>query len=173
MDQYWQPNLENELIIIRPLLGNDLESLYKVASDQRIWEQHPAKERSEVEGFKKFFRESLQSGGAVVIVDKETNEMIGSSRYYPVIDYPDKIEIGWSFLAPAYWGGTYNRSMKSLMVNYALDRVGEVLFYVARDNIRSQRAMMKIGGYLIDHVERGIDPKDENNIIFSIDKKFY
>ena len=171
MNSPWQPTLENELVLLRPLIKKDLEELFFVASDKRIWEQHFAKERAERNGFEKFFKDSLVSKGALVIIDKSSREIIGSSRYYPVTDFPDKIEIGWSFLSPEYWGGTYNRSFKSLMVNHALDFVNDVLFFVRQDNIRSQKAMKNIGGKIVDHVNENIDPKHPDNLIFSISKK--
>jgi len=56
------------------------------------------------------------------------------------------VEIGWSFLARAYWGGRYNGEMKRLMVEHAFRSVQRVLFIIGPDNRRSQRAVEKIGG---------------------------
>ena len=42
-----QPHLKGELIELRPLRGDDFESLFGVASDPLIWEQHPVKNRHE------------------------------------------------------------------------------------------------------------------------------
>ena len=59
----FQPTLTGELIELRPLRAEDHDALYAVACDPLIWEQHPAKERSEVEGFRRFFDEAMASGG--------------------------------------------------------------------------------------------------------------
>jgi len=75
--------------------------------------------------------------------------MIGSSRFHPVEEVENAIEIGWSFLARDYWGGTYNKAVKSLMINYALQYVEYVVFYIGKDNIRSQKVVEKIGGVAI------------------------
>jgi RimJ/RimL family protein N-acetyltransferase len=56
------------------------------------------------------------------------------------------IEIGWSFLARAYWGGRYNGEMKRLMVEHAFRSVKRVIFIIGPENRRSQRAVEKIGG---------------------------
>ncbi len=61
-----QPNLENELVRIRPLKKQDLEALYEVAQDPKIWEQHPCQRHLRAE-FEEFFAESMESQGALTI----------------------------------------------------------------------------------------------------------
>ncbi len=140
-----QPTLQNDLVTLRPLAAADLDSLYRVASDPLIWEQHPI-ERWRRDVFEAFFEESLASQGALVVIDNATNEIIGSSRFKPLAGPPVAIEIGWSFLARAFWGGTYNKAFKDLMMGYALTLVDHIIFYIDPDNIRSQKAVEKIGG---------------------------
>jgi RimJ/RimL family protein N-acetyltransferase len=142
----WQPNLSNDLLILRPLREEDLEDLYAVASDPLIWEQHPAKERSQRDGFAAFFREAMESKGTLIAIDARTQKIVGSSRYNPVKETHDAIEIGWTFLARSHWGGVYNRAMKELMIGHAFHFVHHVLLYIHRDNYRSQQAAQKIGG---------------------------
>jgi len=141
-----QPTLRNDLLILRPLEEEDFEDLYAVASDPLIWEQHPAKERSRRDGFTPFFREAMQSEGTLVAIDARTCKIIGSSRYHPVKETRDAIEIGWTFLARSHWGGVYNRAMKKLMLDHAFQFVPHVLLYIHPDNHRSQQAARKIGG---------------------------
>ena len=100
-----QPTLEGESLRLRPLREDDWEALFAVASDRLIWEQHPAPDRYQEKVFREFFREAMDCGGALVAIDRKTGRIIGSSRY---IDYDEKrseIEIGYTFLARAYWGG--------------------------------------------------------------------
>jgi len=40
-----QPHLVGDLLEVRPLRPEDWESLFAVASDPLIWEQHPARDR--------------------------------------------------------------------------------------------------------------------------------
>jgi RimJ/RimL family protein N-acetyltransferase len=141
-----QPNLSNDLLILRPLREEDFEDLYAVASDPLIWEQHPVKERSQRTGFTHFFREAMESNGALVAIDVRTQTIIGSSRYHPVIETAEAIEIGWTFLARSHWGGVYNGAMKELMIDHAFRFVPHVLLYIHPDNQRSQQAARKIGG---------------------------
>jgi RimJ/RimL family protein N-acetyltransferase len=149
-----QPVLTGELVVLRPLRSDDHDALYAVASDPLIWEQHPARERATPEGFRRFFDESLASGGALLASDAATGEVIGSSRYFAYDAAASEVEIGWSFLARSRWGGRYNGEMKRLMLEHAFRSVDRVLFIIAADNWRSRRAVEKIGGvYAAPHGE--------------------
>jgi RimJ/RimL family protein N-acetyltransferase len=141
-----QPTLRGELLELRPLRPEDHRDLFAVASDPLIWEQHPDKARGTEEGFAAFFRESLASGGALVAIDLADGLVIGSSRFHAYDEARSEVEIGWSFLARSHWGGAYNGEMKRLMLEHAFRFVRRVVFLVGPDNLRSQRAVEKIGG---------------------------
>lgn len=72
MDFNLQPYLENDLVILRPLRESDFEDLYKLASDSKIWEQHQNKNRHTRKAFTRFFKEAIDSKGALLIIDKIT-----------------------------------------------------------------------------------------------------
>jgi RimJ/RimL family protein N-acetyltransferase/2-polyprenyl-3-methyl-5-hydroxy-6-metoxy-1,4-benzoquinol methylase len=141
-----QPRLVGDLLELRPLRPDDFDSLFRVASDPLIWEQHPERTRYQEATFQTFFAEALSSGGALVAVDRGSGEVIGSSRYHGYDGERRVVEIGWSFLARACWGGRYNGEMKRLMLDHAFRSVDRVLFVIGPDNRRSQRAVEKIGG---------------------------
>jgi RimJ/RimL family protein N-acetyltransferase len=145
MHSVWQPILEDDLVLIQPLSIEDLDQLYAAASDPLIWEQHPAKERATREGFRKFFDEAMASGCALAIIDRNSQEIIGTSRYHVPDGFSDLIEIGWTFLARKYWGGKYNRCVKRLMINHALQFATDIIFVVDLQNLRSQLAVEKLG----------------------------
>ena len=167
-----QPTLENELLLLRPLKKDDFEGLFKVASDPLIWELHPAKERSTREGFEPFFKEALAMKSAFVAIDKKTGNIIGTSRYNPVPETDNALEIGWTFLARAYWGGTYNQSMKKLMMDYAFQHVDNILFFINEKNFRSQKAVEKIWGVRIVALEgKMIDHRSPVGVIYKVSKK--
>jgi RimJ/RimL family protein N-acetyltransferase len=142
----FQPILKGELLGLRPLQPEDFHDLYAVASDPLIWEQHPIKDRYKGEIFKEFFREALESGGALIAIDSKDGQVIGSSRFHGYDSDKSEIEIGWTFLARSHWGGIYNRGMKQLMLRHAFRFVNSVIFLVGPQNVRSQRALEKIGG---------------------------
>lgn len=148
-----QPVLEGERLLLRPLREADWEALFAVASDPRVWEVHPCNDRWQEPVFREFFADALAKGGALAVVDKATGAIIGSSRFQGYDPEQSLVEIGWSFLAPAYWGLGYNAEMKQLMLAHALRFVERATFRVGADNIRSRKAMGKIGGVLLDRVD--------------------
>ncbi len=141
-----QPILQGELLSLRPLRPEDFCDLYAVASDPLIWEQHPIRDRYKEDVFKGFCRDALESGGALIAIDSKDGQVIGSSRFHRCNEEKSEIEIGWTFLARSHWGGIYNREMKQLMLRHAFKFVNSVVFLVGPQNIRSQKAMEKIGG---------------------------
>ncbi|MEW5797786.1 MAG: GNAT family N-acetyltransferase [Bacteroidota bacterium] len=168
----FQPTLEDDLVILTPLQEDNFTALFNVASDQLLWEQHPAKQRSTFDGFTEFFNECLASGGSLLITDKKTGDVIGHSRYNTTEGMPNAIEIGWTYLARQCWGGKYNRAIKYLMLDHAFGSFDIVLFYVDKDNFRSQKAVEKIGGIRIEHPEsESIPVKSSRNVIFRIRKQ--
>jgi RimJ/RimL family protein N-acetyltransferase len=141
-----QPILKGELVELRPLRPEDFHDLYAVASDPLIWEQHPSNDRYQEDVFKSFFREALESGGALIALDSKNGQVIGSSRFHGYAKEESEIEIGWTFLARSHWGGIYNREMKQLMLRHAFKVVNRVIFLIGPQNVRSQKAVEKIGG---------------------------
>jgi RimJ/RimL family protein N-acetyltransferase len=144
-----QPELEGDLLRLRPLRPEDFDALYAVASDPLVWEQHPASDRYKEDVFREFFREALESGGALIALDSRDGSVIGSSRFHGYDPDRGEIEIGWTFLARSCWGGAYNGQMKQLMLRHAFRFVTSVVFLVGPGNRRSRRAMEKIGGVLV------------------------
>lgn len=141
-----QPTLIGERVELRPLREEDFDALFAVARDPKIWEQHPCNDRWQEKVFRAFFRDAMVSGGAFIVVDRATGAVIGSSRYHGYDETKREIEIGWTFLARSRWGGAVNGEMKRLMLDHAFRFVESVVFLVGPNNIRSQRAMEKIGG---------------------------
>ena len=146
-----QPTLEGPTLLLRPLREDDWDALYAVASDPLVWELHPASDRWQEDVFRAYFADALAQGGALAVIDKASGRIIGSSRMQ-AHDPADggSVEIGWTFLGRDHWGGETNREMKRLMLAHALGEVARVDFRVGENNLRSRRAMEKIGGRLTD-----------------------
>jgi RimJ/RimL family protein N-acetyltransferase len=138
-----QPLLTSDLVILRPLHGEDFEDLYGIASDPQLWRQHPSKDRTDERVFRIWFDEALASGGALVAEDAVSSDVIGTSRFARRSD--GSVEIGWTFLARSRWGGTWNGEIKRLMLAHAFASVPEVTFTVHSANTRSQRAVLRLG----------------------------
>lgn len=144
-----QPTLTGETLLLRPLAEADREGLFQVASDRELWALHPAHDRWQRPVFDALFDEALAHGGALAAIDRESGRIVGSSQFRPSSAVPGAMEIGWSFLSRDRWGGAANREMKRLMLAHALASVERCVFRVGSGNLRSRRAMEKIGGILM------------------------
>ncbi|HWB93600.1 MAG TPA: GNAT family N-acetyltransferase [Puia sp.] len=145
MDINLQPTLENELVILSPLKAEDFEALYQAASDPKIWEQHPNKDRWKREVFKNFFEGAMASGGAFKVIDKATGQIAGSTRYYDYDAAGKSILIGYTFFATRFWGRGLNPAAKRLMLDYIFKYVEKVHFHIGAANMRSQIAIKRLG----------------------------
>ena len=148
-----QPCLENDLVKLIPLKQSDFEVLFNVASDPLIWEQHPNPNRYQREVFETYFSGAIASKGAFLITDNHTHEVIGSSRFYDYDEINHTVTIGYSFLARKYWGGQFNKAVKTLLLDYAFQFVQRVHFHVGSQNVRSQKAMEKLGAKKIGQAQ--------------------
>ena len=142
-----QPTLTGTIITLRPLQARDFDELANAAADPLVWEQHPDSSRRTREGFSRGFEEVLRSPGCLVAVDNATQRLIGWSRYHTYVP-GERVTIGYTFLARSHWGGATNAQMKRLMLRHAFTDVPEVRFTVAERNLRSRRAVEKLGAVL-------------------------
>lgn len=145
--------LSDERVSTSPLAADDFDALFAVAADREIWAIYPAHDRWQEPVFRAFFDEGLAARGSILVRDAQTGDVIGHSRFDLDSAMPGEVEIGWTFLARSHWGGAYNRSLKRLMIAHAFALGFEaVIFNVGEDNLRSRRAMEKIGGVLTDRL---------------------
>ena len=166
-----QPTLSDDLVTLRPLIEADREPLFAVAGDPQIWALHPAHNRWERAVFDPFFSEGLASNGGLIAFDKATGAVIGSSRYDIRVCRPGEVEIGWTYVARAYWGGDYNRAMKRLMLAHAFTQFDTAIFLVGEANLRSRRAMEKIGGRLTNRRQDwDMAGESVSHLIYAIDR---
>lgn len=140
-----QPILENDKAILYPLQENDFDALYAVASNPKIWEQHPNKDRWKKDVFRTFFDGAIQSRGAFKIIDKLTNKVAGSTRIYDYRHQDNSVLIGYTFYGTEYWGKGINHSVKRLLLDYLFHFVLQVGFQIGADNLRSQIAITRLG----------------------------
>lgn len=162
-----QPLLKDELITLRPIVESDFDELFLVASDPFIWEQHPSKERYLKQNFTPYFQEAVEWKSGFVVIDNKTGRLIGNTRYYDLNPTTLSVGIGYTFLAKEYWGGVYNRAMKTLLLNHGFQNgIRSVLFHIGIDNKRSQKAVEKLGGERIRSIERDGQPYFEYEITY-------
>jgi N-acetyltransferase len=169
----FQPTLTGPTVIVRPVASSDWPELFAAGSDPEIWKLHPSSDRYTKPAFRTYFDSAVASKMAFVFVDRSTNRLIGSSRYYGYDPGRSEVEIGWTFIVRSHWGGKTNREVKRLMLNHAFAFLDTVIFWVGEENWRSQGAMSKIGGIkregLLTRELSGATP----HVIFEISKSRY
>ena len=139
------PRLDGRTICLRPLEARDFDGLLLAASDPEIWRQHSEPNRYRPEIFRKFFDKALVAPRALVIIEKATGLIIGSTRYYDFDEVMQKVTSGYTFLMCKYWGGVTNRELKGLVLNHAFGFVNKVIFHASEGNIRSRRSLERLG----------------------------
>jgi N-acetyltransferase len=169
----FQPTLTGPTVIVRPVVAADWPELFAAGSDPEIWKVHPRSNRYTEPEFRTYFDSAVASKMAFVFVERSSNRLIGSSRYYGYEPELSEIEIGWTFIVREFWGGKTNREVKRLMLDHAFGFVDTVIFWVGENNWRSQGAMTKIGGVrregLLTRELSGATP----HFIFEIGKRRY
>jgi RimJ/RimL family protein N-acetyltransferase len=166
-----QPTLGGETVLLRPLLEEDYAALLAVASDPEIWAQHPASDRWREEAFRAYFDTWLLRGGGLAIIERSSGRVIGASCYSLEGRLPGEVEIGWTFLARDHWGGATNREVKRLMVGHALEHRGRAVFRVAETNLRSRKALEKIGARLTDRTEDiDVAGRPVRHVVYALDR---
>ncbi|WP_342648496.1 GNAT family N-acetyltransferase [Mucilaginibacter sp. CSA2-8R] len=145
-----QPTLTNGSVTLQPLQATDFKALYNVASDAKIWEQHPNRDRYQRDVFLTFFEGAMQSSGAFKVIDNATGQLIGSTRFYDHSDMDGSIFIGYTFYAINCWGKSINQAVKAMMLDYIFQYVNVVRFHIGAGNVRSQIAIGRLGAIKTD-----------------------
>ncbi|TFF14327.1 N-acetyltransferase [Pseudomonas sp. BCA14] len=155
---------------LRPLAPGDFEALYHVASDPLIWAQHPSPTRYQEAVFREWFKDALMSDSVLVVIDRSSHQVVGSSRYYEFNEKAREVAIGYTFLAREKWGGGANGELKRLMLRHAFQWVDTVWFHIAAQNIRSQRAMEKIGGKFSHSSIKQLAHGTQENFFYKVER---
>jgi RimJ/RimL family protein N-acetyltransferase len=131
------------------------DKLSQLARDPRIWEGNRGFiiNDSFDQQFERYFatamdKDALGGQQSFVIRLVADHEIIGMSRLLNIDPKDKRLEIGYTWYIPALWGMVYNKECKLLLLQYAFEVMGfhRVQFNVAGQNIRSQKAVEKIGG---------------------------
>src|SRR3954447_16461803 len=100
--------LEGKVVRLEPLARRHEEGLFGAAQDERIWRWMPCDASESPETFHAWLEDALAASGAgtegaFATLDAETGKPIGSTRYLALRPEHRVLEIGWTWLAPAYW----------------------------------------------------------------------
>jgi RimJ/RimL family protein N-acetyltransferase len=143
--------LEGETVVLRPLAETYFEALAKLGEERKIWEFIPADMSNEEKRLAVFSSALVERDHhrqyPFVIIHKQTGKIIGSTRFLEIVPRHKKLEIGWTWLHPDYWGTAFNFECKLLLLSYCFEELKAVRVQLKTDelNIRSQKAIAKVG----------------------------
>lgn len=143
--------LENEHVLLRPIVPDDREALRAIAMDPEIWRYFVLMIETDAD-FDAFFAagiDDLAAGRRVPyhIIDKRSNRSAGSMSIGNMAERDGRLEIGWSWLGREFRGRGVNRWAKYLMMEHAFEKMGaeRVEFKTDRLNVQARHALRNIG----------------------------
>ncbi|RXM53058.1 MULTISPECIES: GNAT family N-acetyltransferase [unclassified Chryseobacterium] len=154
--------LEGANVELIPLEKEHLEELYIAAADKDLWALIPTDGTDKTVFYQNYeFALSERDNGnqyPFVIRHKETQKLIGSTRFFEIYPSDKKLEIGWTWITKDFWGTSVNLECKLLLLTYCFEvlKTNRVQLKTKDDNFRSRKAIEKIGG-----VFEGILRKDK------------
>jgi N-acetyltransferase len=139
--------MEGELVVLEPLEPRHADDLFEASRDETIWQwlPRPRPTRSELD---ELIAEAIAQRDAgeeapFATLHRATGRAIGSTRYLALRPEHRGLEIGWTWLDPAYWSTGANVECKLLMLEHAFDRLRciRVEFKTDARNERSRAAL--------------------------------
>ncbi|HWW04234.1 GNAT family protein [Collimonas sp.] len=169
--------LLGQRIRLRPLLASDADALVEAAADGELWNL-PFTVVPSAATVQHYIRVALEGQAAGTVMPfvteiRETNQVIGSTRFWKIDRQNRKLEIGSTWLA-ASWQGTYvNTEAKFLMLCYAFEVLACVRVQFTTDEIneKSRRAILRLGAKqegIVRHERIMPDGRKRNSVRFSI-----
>lgn len=150
--------LETAKVILRPMDVKDYELFLPLTQqDEDMWEYFSLK-LSDEEQLRQWVADGLQAKQAgtrlpFTIIEKGSGLIAGSSSIGNIAWHDQRLEIGWSWLAPPFRSTGINRHAKFLLMQYGFEHLQfeRIEFKTGVHNIRARKGLEKIGG-----IEEGI-----------------
>jgi RimJ/RimL family protein N-acetyltransferase len=146
--------LENGAVRLCPLTEDHFVDLWPIAQQLDIHLFGPS-DISTPENLKAYIATALDGAATekslhYAIFDKERERYIGCTRFGLIDQFNKVLHIGWTWISPDSQGTGINGQVKFLMLQYAFEVLlfEKVEFRIDERNIRSRKAVEKIGGVL-------------------------
>lgn len=148
------PVLENDRVKLSLLDLSNYSNLTDIAKEDQLIYYSPS-DISTQEKLREYTKVAVKGYYEKTIIpflvfDKLNGEFAGSTRF-GLIDYNNKVlHIGWTWIGKRFQGTGLNKNMKFLMLQYAFENMNfeKVEFRIDERNLKSRRAIEKIGGTL-------------------------
>jgi len=143
--------LEGSRVRLVPLLLEHVQALAEVALDPALWQWTLARPTDE-DGLRAWAQTAIANRDAgvelpFVTLEASSGRPIGSSRYLNIVPEHRRLEIGWTWVAPAWQRTGANREAKLLMLSHAFETLAckRVEFKTDSLNEPSLAALLGIG----------------------------
>lgn len=177
MDIETDITLEGNTISLIPLDIKYKELLFEALKSPEVW-KYTWREVNTVDDLEQILLIAVKNkreGKQIpfIIKDNKTGQVIGTTRIGDIDKVNRNMEIGWTWLSPEVWKTKVNTECKFLLLQYCFEelKVLRVQFSVSGQNLRSQRAVERIGatkeGVFRKHRVKA-DGTIHDNIFYSI-----
>ena len=140
--------LEGRIVVVEPLVAEHEAGLWRAASDPEVWRWLPWNGGESEEAFHDWMKEALGRTAegidcAFTVLDAESGDPVGSTRYLALRPEHRGLEIGWTWLGPAAWRTGANAEAKLLLLEHAFTDLGcmRVEFKTDALNTRARAAL--------------------------------
>ena len=143
--------LVGQKVKIRPMEQDDLIELYNAGNSADIWTYMPMSVQS-LDDMKRLIDNALKAREQgtefpFVIIAKDSQKIVGSTRFLDISTANRSLEIGWTWLSPAVWRTSINTESKYLLLRHCFETLGTIRVQIKTDgrNQRSQKAIERLG----------------------------
>jgi N-acetyltransferase len=143
--------LETTRVMLRLMQTEDMEALFKIAGPPEIW-KYFTKNLASKEEMRLWIKTALEERATqkrmpFVIIDKDSNEICGSTSFGNFSFYDKRVEIGWTWLGTASMGTGINHHAKFMLLSYAFEAMQMERVEIKTDNLntRAKQALIHIG----------------------------
>jgi N-acetyltransferase len=171
--------IRGHYIDLEQLTNDHITELEPIAFDELIWQNLPYN-ITDKHSLDTFIKDQLQKNGngqqvTYVIRNKANGQVCGCTGFINIDAVNHQLEIGPTWLSPIVWGTKINIESKYLLLSFCFDKANimRVEFRTRETNIRSQKAILKIGGVkegLLRCHRKNDDGTFRNTIVYSIIK---
>jgi RimJ/RimL family protein N-acetyltransferase len=136
-----------------PLEVAHIPALYAAGSHPDIWHYLPmtVTTLADMHDLVHIFLEDQRKGRSLpfTIIDQERDQVMGSTRFHNISHENWSLEIGKTWLSPVVWGTHLNTECKYLLLRHCFETLQAIRVQLKADvrNLRSQRAIERIGGF--------------------------
>jgi RimJ/RimL family protein N-acetyltransferase len=143
--------VEGKFVKLLPLQLSHLDELFEAGKFPQIW-QFNTNNITTKDHMKKYIEKALEGkekGSVIpyVIIDKKSNELVGSTRYYNIDITNYNLDIGYTWITPSYQKSYVNTESKILMLSQAFGKWSTIRvgFRIGPNNLISQKSVEKLG----------------------------